>query len=122
MKFLVDMPLSPALAKWLAQEGHDAVHASDIGLAHATDEAVLDWARETERVLVTADLDFPRLLALAGAKGPALILLRHGNYSEEQVVELMARLMASWHEIRTSIIVIDETSIRIRRLPIEPAS
>ena len=123
MKFLVDMPLSPALAHWLGREGQDAVHAYDIGLGRASDETVLNKARETERVLVTADLDYPRLLALAGAKGPGLILFRHGNYSEKQVVQLMARVMASipGHELQKSIVVVDEKSIRKRRLPIEPS-
>jgi len=123
MKFLVDMPLSPSLAHWLEQEGQDAVHAYDIGLGRATDEVVLNKARETERVLVTADLDYPRLLALAGAKGPGLILFRHGNYSEKQVVHLMTRVMASIPapELQSSIVVVDERSIRKRRLPIEPS-
>jgi len=122
MKFLVDMPLSPTLAHWLEREGQDAVHAHDIGLGRASDETVLNKARETQRVLVTADLDYPRLLALAGAKGPGLILFRHGNYSEKQVVELMTRVMASIPapELQSSIVVVDEKSIRKRRLPIAP--
>jgi predicted nuclease of predicted toxin-antitoxin system len=32
MRFLLDMNLSPAMADWLRREGHDAVHARDIGL------------------------------------------------------------------------------------------
>ena len=32
--------------------------------------------------VITADLDFPRLLARPGSTGPGLILLRGGNYSE----------------------------------------
>jgi predicted nuclease of predicted toxin-antitoxin system len=27
VKFLIDMPLPPALAHWLVSQGHDAVHA-----------------------------------------------------------------------------------------------
>ncbi len=123
MKFLVDMPLSPALARWLEQEGHDAVHACDIGLSCASDEAVLNEAQGEGRVVVTADLDYPRLLTLAGSKGPGLVLFRHGNYSEKQIVELMARVIASIpaSEFPSSIIVVDEKRIRKRRLPIEPA-
>ena len=41
------------------------------------------------RVVVTADLDFPRLLATVGASGPGLILLRGGDYSESESVELL---------------------------------
>jgi predicted nuclease of predicted toxin-antitoxin system len=45
VKFLVDMPLSPGLAVWLAQQGHDAGHAGELGLAQASDEAILQRAR-----------------------------------------------------------------------------
>ena len=121
MKFLVDMPLSPALARWLEQEGHDAVHAYYIGLGHASDEDVLKKAREEKRVVITADLDYPRLLALSGAEGPGLVLFRGGDYSEKQVVELMGRVMASIPalEFSSSIVVIDKKRIRKRRIPIE---
>jgi predicted nuclease of predicted toxin-antitoxin system len=122
VKFLVDMPLSPAVARWLEQEGHDAVHAYDIGLSHASDEEVLHKAREEERVVVTADLDYPRLLALSGAGGPGLILFRGGDYGEKQIIELMGRVMASIPapEFSSSVIVVDKKRIRKRRLPIEP--
>ncbi|HEY2012105.1 MAG TPA: DUF5615 family PIN-like protein [Bryobacteraceae bacterium] len=58
MKFLVDMPLSPELARWLRMEGHDAVHASDMALNEAPDQAILVTAANEGRVIVTADLDF----------------------------------------------------------------
>lgn len=85
MKFVIDMPLSPELALWLVRQGHDAVHAIELGLAHASDAVVLERARNEQRVVVTADLDYPRLLALAQAEGPGLILFRGGNYSEQEV-------------------------------------
>jgi len=122
VKFLVDMPLSPAVAQWLEQKGHDAVHAYNIGLGRAPDEDMLDIAREEERVVVTADLDYPRLLALSGAEGPGLVLFRGGDYSDKQVLELMARVMASIpvSEFPSSVVVVDKKRIRKRRLPIEP--
>ena len=56
----------------------------DLALTQAADEIVLDSAIAQERVVVTADLDFPRLLSHLGASGPGLILLRGGNYSESR--------------------------------------
>ena len=82
MKFLVDMPLSPALARWLGIRGHDAVHAAELGLGRAADTRILAQALQDGRTVVTADLDYPRLLALAGAVGPSLILFRGGDWSE----------------------------------------
>jgi predicted nuclease of predicted toxin-antitoxin system len=122
VKFLIDMPLSPALAHWLREKGHDVVHAFRIGLGQAADKEILERARTEGRIVVTADLDYPRLLALAGSQGPGLILFRGGDYSEKQAVELMSRVLASIpaQELSSSIIVVDKVRIRRRRLPIEP--
>ena len=84
MRFLVDMPLSPMLSAWLTGRGHDAAHASELGLSRAPDTAILARARAEQRVIVTADLDYPRLFALAHLEGPGLILFRGGDYSEAE--------------------------------------
>jgi predicted nuclease of predicted toxin-antitoxin system len=76
VKFLVDVPLPPALARWLRTQGHDAVHASAVGLDRSMDTEILTRARQEARTVVAADLDCPRLLALTAADGPSLILFR----------------------------------------------
>lgn len=122
MRFLVDMPLSPELAAWLVQKGHDAVHAHEEGLVRAPDEVILERARNERRVVVTADLDYPRLLSLAQAEGPGLILFRGGNYSEQDAVERLARALEAVpdEELPNSIVVIERGRIRRRRLPLYP--
>ena len=67
------MPLSPALARMLFDLGHDAVHASEIGLGQAADSEIIERARNEHKIVVTADLDYPRLLALSLAAEPSLI-------------------------------------------------
>jgi predicted nuclease of predicted toxin-antitoxin system len=84
MKALLDMPVSSALLEVLRAFGHEGVHAHQIGQDRATDRALLELARREERIIITADLDFPRLLALSAAKGPGLILFRGGNYSDAE--------------------------------------
>lgn len=82
MKFLVDMPLSPELAAWLRSSGHDAVHADEIGLDRAPDVEIIQAAIAAAQTIVTADLDYPRLLATAGLNSPSLILFRDGNWTD----------------------------------------
>lgn len=122
MRFLVDMPISPAVAAWLREQGHGAVHAAEIGLARASDEELLGRARTEGRVVMTADLDFGRLLALAAAQGPGVILLRGGNYSERQVHDLIARVLqtVSEQDLGSSMTVVDQRRIRRTRLPLRP--
>ena len=120
MKFLVDMPLSPDLAHWLRAEGHEAVHANELSMNRCPDSEILQSAARSGRVIITADLDFPRLLAELGSTGPGLILLRGGNYSEAESQDCVRRvLMSVAHaELPNSIVVVDRERIRRRRLPV----
>ncbi len=115
------MPITPLAAQRLAAAGHDAVHASTAGLATASDEEILEAASREGRIVVTADLDYPRLLALGLAEGPGLILFRGGSYSDDQMLSLLDRVLARASELdlRHSIIVADRSRIRRRPLPID---
>jgi hypothetical protein len=64
------MPLSPELAQWLRAEGHDAVHANELSMNASPDSEILQAATNAGRVVITADLHFPRLLAQLGSAGP----------------------------------------------------
>jgi len=122
MKFLIDMPLSPAVAAWLKRRGHDALHAADLGLASVADATILERARNEGRVAVTADVDYPRLLALTEARGPGLVLFRGGDYSERECIERLAQVLekVTNQELENSIVVIERARIRLRRLPLGP--
>ena len=116
MRFLVDMPLSPTLALWLRQQGHDAAHAGECGLDRAPDLAIVERARAEDRVVLTADLDYPRLLALTQARRPGLILFRGGDYSERECVERLTQVLARVppEVLENSIVVVERSRIRLR--------
>lgn len=120
MKFLLDMPVSPTLLDVLQQYGHEGVHAYQIGKSRASDQELLHIARREHRIIITADLDFPRLLALSSAKGPALILFRGGNYSDDEMRKLLERVFKNVDSevLKCSICVVDKKRIRITQLPI----
>lgn len=120
MKFLVDMPVTPGAVPHLRATGHDAVHAFAVGLARATDTQVLDVARREGRVIISADLDYPRLLASQHADGPGIILFRGGAYSDREMLGLLDRVLAhtATLDLEHSIVVVDRRRIRRRSLPI----
>jgi predicted nuclease of predicted toxin-antitoxin system len=120
LKFLVDMPVTPQAVAHLQAMGHDAVHAGAIGLGSQPDSEILERARAEGRIVVTADLDYPRLLALFKADGPGLILFRGGSYSDAEMLALLDRVLAQSDalDIEHSISVVDEHRIRRRSLPL----
>jgi predicted nuclease of predicted toxin-antitoxin system len=121
MRFLLDMPVSFLLLDVLKTYGHEGVHAYQIGKDRAPDDELLEMARRESRVIITADLDFPRLMALSLAEGPGLILFRGGNYSDSEMCDLLARVLrkVSSEVLERSICVVDRKRIRVTRLPIE---
>jgi len=121
MRFLIDMPLSPVLAAQLREQGHDAIHATEVGLHAAPDAKILERARTEGRVILTADLDYPRLMALTGAEGPGLILFRGGDFSERDCTRRLARVFEAVEPqvLENSIVVVEKSRIRLRQLGIK---
>ena len=99
MKFLVDANLPPALAQWLASEGHEAHHVSDMGLEAMPDREIWQRARDLDACIVTKDEDFVLLQALDRA-GPAIVWIRIGNAVRRV---LLQRLPALWPAVISAI-------------------
>ena len=66
--------------------------------------------------MVTADLDYPRLLALTRSRRPGLILFRRGNYTDQQVIERLVKALEATTEddLYGSLITIERWRIRKR--------
>jgi predicted nuclease of predicted toxin-antitoxin system len=120
MRVLLDMPVSSLLLDVLRAHGHEGVHAHQIGKGRASDSELLEIARREGRIIITADLDFPRLLALSSAEGPGMILFRGGNYADREMCELLERVLKQVMPgiLESSICVVDKKRIRITELPI----
>lgn len=76
MRLLIDANLSPRVAEGLRSAGYDAGHVADLDMVTATDEQIFDRAVADDLVVVTADSDFGKLLALRRASNPSVIHVR----------------------------------------------
>lgn len=83
MKFLIDSCLAPALAAWLQEQGHDALAVEDLG-PDPGDAALLAYAYETGRILLTLDYDFGQLIHQQKQPHGGIIRLPQENTERQQ--------------------------------------
>ena len=121
MNFILDMPVSPSLTSILEHFNYTGVHVSKIGLSIATDLEILEKAREENSIIITADMDFPRMLALSAENGPGLILFRGGNYSDKEMQQLLTSVLKKidLKTLNHSVCVVDKNKLRVTGLPIK---
>ena len=74
MKFLVDRCAGHVLAAWLREKGHDVVESRDLG-PDPGDEQLLGIAHLQDRILITIDTDFGRLIFRDHQKQSGLVRL-----------------------------------------------
>ena len=87
MNFLVDAQLPPALARFLASLGEEAIHVLDVGLLDASDSAIWDFALKDDWIIITKDDDF-QFRASVTAQPPKIIWVRVGNCSKQRLIEI----------------------------------
>lgn len=120
MRFLADMGVSQRVVAWLRDQGHDAVHLRDEGLQRLPDRQLFSRAISEDRIILTFDLDFGEIAALAGRQAASVILFRLKNPRTPHVVERLAAVLEISAEPLTagSLIVIEDSRHRVRTLPI----
>lgn len=92
-------------------------------MLRSSDEEILEHARADERVLVTLDLDFARILALTGeTRRPSVVILRLRPATLTHVHEALLRLERLMPgTFRDAVILIELHRIRVRYLPLTVA-
>ena len=121
MRLLVDANLSPQLVSPLRQLGHDVVHVADIDMLTASDTEILQIAETDKRVVITADTDFPMMLALRRASSPSVVLLRGvSDLTPDDHADLIASNLPSVATALEAgaIVTITPSRVRVRDLPI----
>ena len=123
MRFLLDMGLARSTADFLRSQGHDAVHLREQGLQRLDDYGIVEKARAEDRVILTHDLDFGRIIALSQRRLPSVVTFRLSNMRPAQVNRYLAEVLDHFSGRLESgaLVSVSELAIRVRLLPIDDA-
>ncbi|MEW6771973.1 MAG: DUF5615 family PIN-like protein [Bacillota bacterium] len=120
LKYLADMHISPVTCALLREAGHQVARVSDVLSYDASDQQILEYARTQQMVIITQDLDFSALLAVANASGPSVISLRLGTVEPRAVATLLLHILPTVEAelVKGAIISVTEQKLRVRLLPV----
>ncbi len=120
VRLLLDQGLPRSAGDHLRPHGLDVNHTGDIGLSTAEDEAILRYAVADDRIVVTLDADFHRLMALSGATRPSVIRIRMEGLRGEELARLLLDVLRACADdlAHGALVSVQEDGMRLRRLPI----
>lgn len=101
----------------LRQGGHDVLWIREIAPG-SPDADVLAGALAEGRLLITCDKDFGELVFRRGARAShGIVLFRISQPSSAAMAERIAAVLASRNDWAGHFSVVDDSTIRMRRLP-----
>ena len=116
MRFVADECFDARLIDALREDGHDvfAVRKFARGI---DDEAVLDLARQEERVILTEDTDFGELVYRLRRPTEGVILLRLGLMAISEKLYRLRKAIAVEGHFAGRFVVVEPHRVRTRSLP-----
>jgi predicted nuclease of predicted toxin-antitoxin system len=114
VRFLIDRCAGRRLADWLRQQEHDVIESQERG-ADPGDLKLLVWAHSEQRVLVTMDKDFGKLIFNSGEAHSGVVRLP--DVPAEERIALMDMLLTRHEEdlLSGALITVKGERIRISR-------
>ncbi len=114
MRFLLDENIGKLVTEFLRNKGHNVKSAIE-DLRGFPDQELLQLAIQEERILITLDQDFGRLIHQAQSPHRGVILLKLRKESQEAIIKILEKAMEQVGEnFRNKFTVITEEKIRIR--------
>jgi predicted nuclease of predicted toxin-antitoxin system len=120
VRFLADMGVARSVVAWLRQNGHDATHLDEQGLGSLGDDEVFAKASAERRIVLTFDLDFGEIVAVSRGMPAGVVLFRLRDARTSRVIERLRQCLSDAGPTleKGAIVVVDDSRIRIRRLPV----
>lgn len=115
MRFLVDECTGPAVARWLTEQGHDAVSVFDEA-SGIPDQEVIRWAYDGRRILSTNDKDFGEKVYREGYPHVGVVLLRLDDERSASKIAVLQNLLSEYADrLRDQFVVVTQDQVRFAR-------
>jgi len=97
MDFLLDEDVYHVTGEFLNDKGHSVKRPKDYSISGAADDAILEKAREENKILLTRDKDFGALVFLEQRATNGVILLRINPSNIDLIHENMEILISQYN-------------------------
>jgi predicted nuclease of predicted toxin-antitoxin system len=114
------MGVDVRVATWLREHGHDSVHLRDQGLQRLPNGEIFTKAISESRIILTFDLDFGEIAALARGRKTSVVVFRLHNTRTVHVLERLASVLADCSSVleEGAVVVVEENRHRVRSFPV----
>ncbi|MDO8433002.1 MAG: DUF5615 family PIN-like protein [Candidatus Binatus sp.] len=117
MRFVADESCAAQIVEALRIAGHDVLAISEV-MQGAEDEAVIQAATNDDRVLLTEDNDFGKLVYARHRKNAGVVLIRFPNQVRAQKPRAVLELVAlRGDRLRGNFSVLQPGRVRIGKSP-----
>ena len=119
MRFLADIGVSSGVVEWLRNHDHDAKHLREEGLHRMPYGEIFAKAIQKSRIIITFDLDFGEIVALAKGKTASVILFRLHNTRTSHLLRRLSAVLKDTAKAleEGAVVVVEEFRHRVRYLP-----
>ena len=117
LRFLADESCDFGVVRALRAEGHDVFAVAEV-MRRSDDRELMDFAASQERLVITEDKDFGRLVHVAGARNNGVIFIRFpGNKRSAMATVVCSFVREQGDRLNRSFVVIEPGYVRISQLP-----
>lgn len=117
MRLLLDANLSPETAIFLQSRGFGAKSLIEMGLGAMIDDKVFEFARRSNSILVTFDLDFGEMYYFATDKKLNVIVLRLNDQRVESVNAVLEQFFETHGDLfgnkHKRLVIISDSGVRV---------
>lgn len=120
MRWLLDQGIPRSAADRLEELSEEAIHVGDVGMAQASDAAIIERAIRENRVIITLDADFHALIALTGAGKPSVIRIREEGLKGRAITALVIQIARGFGPDLEAgcLVTYSRGKVRLRALPL----